>query len=346
MKNKFLKITLASIFAFSSLALFACGGASEPNIQYTELPNIVTEMNSNHTMFKSGSVDGVTTNFIFNALDGDDNYFNECFVIPMNYINKYNLDIEEVKRLKGFNGEQSAAIAELEKDLATFKHAYVSANNEYERLTIFSSESGSIYDGALQQYKYSVTKLISGAYDVAISLSKVQDIALNRFNLQAGGITNNDALLLKDYLSLKIGQDYFKVLLDNSNSKLFKTSADLNINKFVYFVNGVKADLTAFVKDFYGKSNLKDLNNDEADGDKSPVSLLVKSQNIMENERQNLNRSLDRFSLYEFYNSYNCNMISYQGKIEYAETYYNEIQNYYKSFIKLQTNYMKSILIG
>lgn len=346
MKNKFLKITLASIFAFSSLALFACGGGEEPSIKYQELPNIITEMKNNNTMFKSGDVDLVPTNFLLNALEGENNYFNECFIIPINYISKYQTEIEAVKNLNGLNGEQSSAINQLEKDLATFKHAYVSANNEYERLTIFSSESGSIYDGALQQYKYSVTKLISGAYDVAISLSKVQDVALNRFNLQAGGITNNDALLLKDYLSLKIGQDYFKVLLDNSNSKLFKTSADLNINKFVYFVNGVKADLTAFVKDFYGKSNLKDLHNDEADGDNSPVSLLVKSQNIMENERQNLNRSLDRFSLYEFYNSYNCNMISYQGKIEYAETYYNEIQNYYQSFIKLQINYMKSILIG
>ena len=65
----------------------------------------------------------------------------------------------------------------------------------------------------------------------------------------------------------------------------------------------------------------------------------------MNEERKILKQSFDKFSLYDFYQSHNCNLQSYENAVKYAGVYYNEIQDYYNNYAKLQNNYFKSMLV-
>ncbi len=370
MKNNFFKIALVFVFAFCSFAMFACGGDGNLQLSYKDLPKIITEMQSNSDIFKVGTVDGVSTNFIINAFDTDDSedseesedldnsdenrYFNECLLIPINYIVNYQNDVELVAEKGNFNGEQSDAINKLETSMATMKLAYQDMCGENERLLMFTEED--VYKGALQLFKYSATKFITSTYEVAINLADVQNKVLNKFD---GMVTRKldtfDATALRDYTALKIGQDYANLLLVNMNSKTWTPAVGVvspNVIAHTYIMTQIKDNLSAFVASYYGATSFKDLSvEDVKEGDmitynNTGVTKILNSLIILENERIILNKAMNRFSMYDFFQKpYECDITAYEKDVKYASQYFAEIFMYYTSTSLQQVNSLREIII-
>lgn len=367
MKNKILKVALAFVFAFCSFAMFACGGDENLQLSYKDLPKIVTEMQSNSDLFKTGTVDGVSTNFIINAFAADDSedsegldnsdenrYFNECLVIPINYIVNYQNDVELVAEIKNLNGEQSDAINKLETSMATMKLAYQDMCGENERLLMFTEED--VYRGALQLFKYSATKFITSTYEVAINLADVQNKVLNKFDgMVTRKLDTSDATALRDYTALKIGQDYANLLLVSMNSKTWTPAEGVvspNVIVNAYIMTQIKDNLSAFVASYYGATSLKDLSvEDVKEGDTTTynntgVTKILNSQNILENERIILNKAMNNFSMYDFFQKpYECNVEEYGKDVKYASQYFAEIFMYYTSTSLQHVNFLREIII-
>lgn len=355
MKNKFLKIALAFIFTFCSFAMFACGGDESLQLSYKDLSKVVTEMQSNSEMFVSGTVDDVSTNFVIKALNSTENgYFNECLIIPINYIAKYQTDINLVAEKGNFNGEQSDAINKLETSMANMKLAYQDMCGENERLNMFTADD--VYNGALQLFKYSATKFISSTYEVAINLAEVQNKVLNKFDgMVTRSLDFSDAAALRDYTALKIGQDYTNLLLVSMNSKTWVPAAGV-VSPYVIahanVMSSIKGDLSKFIASYYGATNFKDLSVEEVKEGAEPtynntgVAEVLNYQKTLENERVILNKAMSKFSMYDFFQEpYECNMTAYEKDVKYASQYYAEIQMYYISVLSQQTAFVKEIII-
>lgn len=358
-KKNIMTMCLAGILLCSSVALFACGERKpeEEVVSYNTLSSLVSDMKSNE-MFSATSVEGVQSNFCLKPFLSTMTYYNELFIMPMNYIETYHVNLQAIKDLPSINSEQDKYITQLEKDIPKLSEAFDSVLYQYKRLTAFSSEHQTIVQGALQLYQYECTDLIGSAYQVAIDIATIEEKVFGRFDamVTAEQVTKDDSKMIRDYISLFIGKDYYNALLVSSNSKNFNTSGDANVTRFGTFYTGLKTDLTNYVRDIHGATSFKSLESDPitvGEGEDAQlvynhiaITDLIASHQTMEEERVSLQKAFGQFSFYQFYQYYNCNLNTYNNVNEFISIYYGEIKNYYNSFIHLQMNYIKSVLIG
>ncbi len=352
MKKKLASIGIAFCLGAACVMMSACGDDTS-KIEYTSLPTIIEEMSTSTSgMLETTTIDHVSSKFILSPLNNSaNNYFNECLIIPINYISKYNSQLSLLKD-KTFSGEQQQAIDNLEIDLASFKVNYTALVSEYDRLVTFTDKSSVIYEGALQQFKYKATDFISSTYEVAISLADVQKRCLNIFSdMVTTNLGEFNMAQLRDYLALQVGYDYYKVLLESSNSNNFVVNSEAGTITLVNLINSTKTKLTNFIRDFYGATTLKNLTKvDVTEGDNITyknigIKKLLSAQEDFASEREFVAKSFEKFSLYKFYNTYHCNLQSAMNDEAYADVYYSKIQSYYKTYLPNYTDYLKSILI-
>ena len=355
MKNRIFKIVLALMLMLTPLALFGCG-ETENAIAYTKLPEILTEMHGNTTLLKKDKVDSVSSDFIIESLNNaDNNYYNECFIIPINYLYNYKGEIDELKKAKDLSEGQTAILTRLGQQLYNFNSAYQALAAEQEHLNVFKDQNADIYNGILEQFKQKAAQLILQSYNVAITLSDAQAQILNRFGGMKGrGLNDSDYILLRDYLSLKVGKDCTDYLLKEVKKPKFKTPSDdaLQYEKDIVNLNNhVNAKLANFISRFYGANSFKNLNEkiDNTAGIESynnkTVTKLLEVQEAMNKERAILNRAFENVNLYNLCKNYNYDLDAYKIGRDNTEVYYYEISKYYGVYLDIKMDFLLSSMI-
>lgn len=353
MKKRLLTAMVACLMMLSAFTLFACGKNEKPkDYSFTQLTSLTAEMKQNTEIFETSSVDGVLSPYNFKAFSSSEyqylSFYNECFVIPMQFIERSYADLAKLKETS-LNKAGKVAVEKLNKSVDVMNEDYQGVKSIANNLKVFPSDSGIIYQGALQQFQYECTNLIASAYDVALNIAAVEGSVFNLYqNLRTNELKTDDTRKLRDYFSLQIGKDYFTLLLDSMNSKIVTTSENL---EFQNLMSSAKTGLSTFLATFVSKdvTELKNLQGEPTqiigEYDNKAVSELLAKQTDLEQEHKILSKCFDKFSLYDFYVRYNCNIKSYENDMQYASIYFDYIQNYYNTFINLQIAYYRALLL-
>lgn len=357
MKKRLCTALVACVMALSAFVLVACGGESKPtDYAYTELSTLTETMRKDDYLFVSGTVDGIPTSYSIKALSGGDyEYYNEVLIIPMTYIHRNLASLETIKYIKSLTGEQKSAVDALNGSVDVMNSNYQRLKAQSVNLNSFPV-GGTLYEGALQGFQYECTKFISSVYEVAFDMADVEVTVFNRFEeMKTRALVEEDSVRVRNYISLDIGYDYYNLLLKSSNSKRFTATKEssTNVHEFTTFVDNAKLGLKNYLTSVYAiwPSNLKSLQSEpKAEGttfvyNNTAITEILAMRDNMNEERKILKQSFDKFSLYDFYQSHNCNLQSYENAVKYAGVYYNEIQDYYNNYAKLQNNYFKSMLV-
>jgi len=357
MRKRIFTLLFACVMLGGAFMFASCGEKSKPiDYSYTELNALTESMRKDDYLFVERDVDGVPTSYAFKALNGDlYEYYNECFIVPMTYIHRNLPDLANLKFIKNLSSSQKNDINKLNKSIDKMKASLQPLKAQAVNLNNFPS-SGTLYEGALQQYQYECTKFILNTYDVAFNLSQIEVTIYNRFNeMKTRALNQDDSVIVRNYLSLKIGKDFTKLLLENSNSKLFTTATDASTDvvEFKKFIDTSKTSLRNFIKYFYAiwPTNLKNLQSEPiveenvVTYNNVKIDELLNMESVLDEERTILNKSFDKFSVYKFYQEHNCNLKSYSNQVKFADVYYNEIQDYFNSYINLQIEYFKGMLV-
>ena len=350
MKNKLKKIFLGLLLSVCSVAMFACGGGIE-RTPYTQLDKIMSDMSA-HDMFTTSYVDSVSSKYVLKAFtNSEEKYVSECLIIPMNFIYKYQSDLSIIKEMKNLTGEQSNSIQNLERGITEINVGFNKLKNEYDRFITFQT-AGSIYEGVKQAFLYEITDFIQNAYDLAFNLAEVENKVFYRYEdkeVTTEVLTTKDTEYFKDYLSLSIGQDYYKLLLPSVKSINYPSTSELGD-----FLRNVKGRLASFITSFVGGSQFADLTGEMSVKEENGKDVITYTNDKMKSlyeikgkldtERGVLEESLKAFSLYDYIEIYNCDIASYKKVNMYAEIYYNQIQSYYLDTLSSYTTYLKTIL--
>lgn len=357
MKKKLYSIIAACVMVISAFVLVACGETSKPvDYSYTQLSTLTETMKKDTSLFEAGSIDGVTSSYLIKALNNDTHgYYNEVLVIPMTYIHRNLGDLETIKLIKNMTGEQKTAVDNLNKSVEKMTACYQTLKAQSVNLNSFPT-GGTLYEGALQGFQYECTKFISNVYDVAFDMADIEIAIFNRFeDMKTRALVEEDSVRMRNYVSLDVGYDYFNLLLESANSKRFTATQDAstNVHEFTSFVDKAKLGLKEYLVSVYSiwPNGLKSMQSEPNTEGATPVynnvavGQILEMRENMNEERKILSQSFSKFSLYDFYQSHNCNIKSYANAVKYAEIYYNQIQDYYNNYAKLQNNYFKSMLV-
>ncbi len=340
-KSKFISIILVAFCAFTACLMFACGGGVS-STSIDKLPEVIEMLDKNDDLFKSGTVDGVATNFRIAPLNSNDMQYNRCFVVAINYINKYKNDVTKLKNVD-INGRAREAISKLEQDLSFLRISYDKLVAELQCLNNF--DMGSVYIGALQQFQVVATEFIDYTYQVAFSLGEIERYQIVNFDrLKSSKITLTDTEALKDYFALQIGYDYFKVLIKSCNSINFKTE----LNGLMYIA---ETSLSTFMSTYMAATNYKNLASEPeiVDGkevyNNEKIVELFDNFSRMQTERKVLDDIFSKFSLYNFVKIYDADIEKLSKDMPFANQYYERLSEYYV-MLSTYTSYLKASLLN
>ena len=329
MKKKILGLAIALLLCFTGVGLFACNEGSPTTDVYNDLTTLVTQINSNTQIFQGGAQNESGSNFQLKLLTSGHGYMNNLFIIPMKYVNKnYTVLAPKTKS------------ANLTKDVTNMKNAYAQLCRQYEDLLIFDP-SEDAYKGAFVDFLSTTTTFISATYDVALDIADFEEKQGVYQDFATQGVSAEEALKVKNYLSLKIGKDYFNLLLKSSNTNDFSKSYDSSeYRQFKLFFDTTKSQLSSFFTSFVSSTNVNTFT-----AERTEIMQLLDGQEVMDEERDNLNLALKKVNMFELYRTYECDIKEYAKDVKNAEQYYNEITNYYSIYLVKMQNFIKGILI-
>ncbi len=364
MKKIITKIMVCLLVCVSAITMFACGSKFNKKESFEVVNAVITEINTDNQsnkMFVTTNISGVKSDYALRYYVGNTtyNYYNECLIVPMNYIQKYYTDLQRIEALEKISKNNKAIINELTEAVPALRIAYKETVDRYNNLkSVGSSEV--LVEGATQVYNQSLKEFIKSAYDVALKLANVKNQVFNDFkglSVTNRVLSSSDTAVLRDYFVLYNAYDYYNCLIANLKAEDFSSIVGNNdVENFVNFIKSIKTKLTLNLSvQAISDANLKVLTgnaiSEKVDGENvvlryenTMVDKLFEAFETVQNERVMLNKSFENFSLYDFYIKHSCNMDAYATKVDYANDYYSEIKNYYNAYNKDYVSYLISLL--
>ncbi len=347
MKNKFMKIVFALLLCVCSVSMFACDKGSENTMKYDKLDSLIFDMGSD-SMFVSDNIDGAITNFAlrpFYENSGNYGYYNKLLVIPMTFITDYQGDLDKLASIK-LSGEGKGAVNNFEKDLYKFSTNYYRLSTEYDRYVSFTNAD--IKAGALQTFRVAAHDFIGSAYDLAESLAEIEVKVFNKYQgLVTTAVTKADNSVISDYVSLKVGQEYYNLLARELGSRDYELKGTVENIEFVNFINQQKQNLSELISRFVNRdwdSNYLASYPTVVEGkevyNNTKVSDILNKINLLASEKPLINEAFRNFSFRDFYTKYECKIAEYQKNNANVAGYYGEIQDYYNVYLPAFTDYI------
>jgi len=365
MKKILTRFLTCMIVFVSVFTLFACGKTQDPLLAYEKLSSAIQTINKedeNHNMFTTANVASVESDYVLRYYINNSqyNYYNQIFVLPMNFIQKYSKDIERIKDLENISAEKQNVINDLTNSLPAWVDSYKKSAKEYDALRTVGN-APVVAEGMLEVYNRSLYNLFETTYQVALNLAKVKHEVFNDYQSLAKTnrmLNENDTIVLRDYFLLQLGYDYFNCLIVNLDMEDYSSLAgDEKVQEFKNLIVKIKS---GFVKAFELLSKKEDdfkvltgevveenVDDDESVTIKYLNTSVNKLFNVLEgldNERKMLNKSLENFSLYKYYVNYSCNMNAYTEKQPFANNYYSEIGDYFTIYTNEYIDYLNLIM--
>lgn len=363
MRKHLSKIIVCLLLCVFSVTMFACGKKPEKVDAYEGLTQFIEKVeqdNKTNGMFTASLVNGVASDYVLTEYlnDGTYGYYNQSMIIPMNFIKKYYQDLERISALEDISNEKKAVINDLETSIPELNNAYIDSVEKYVSLKAVSSATV-VAEGARQRYVQSLKSFLKISYEVALKLAKVKDVVFNDYSSlkeTTAVVTNEQAIMLRDYLMLNHANDFYNCLIVNLEMEDFASiSGSKEVQSFVSFIRNVKSKFTSSMAlQAIKAEELADLTGEavtEQVGEEIKVvkynnTTIVKifdAFNALENERKMLSKAMEEFSLYDYYVNYSCNMDAYTAKVQYATNYSNEITKFYNNYSNDYVSYLINI---
>ncbi len=367
-----MKKILTCIFAFiliatSGIVFTACGKTTPVGKAYETLNNAITKIeneNNNSNIFTEGEVDGVAGNLLLAYYSKDSltysekyAYYNQLLVIPMNYIYEYKEDLKRVEEIPDLSGEKQKVVDEFTLSIPAWVDSVVASSTEYKSLnTIF--EDGAPKDGLLKIFNNTLYSLFTTTYQVASNLAKVKEVVLDDFSsLQETSLMlkNKDIKPLRDYFVLKIANDFKNLLVESFDLYDYTgISGSNDIVAFEKFNRNAKGILTKIFS--LQKISVDDLKAEEGEPIRTETSSevvgyrnktitkLLEVEKTFENQRMMISQAMNNFDFKVFYTNCSCSLEIYQTKQDNVAVYYDEIANYYTSYLSKYITFLVSNL--
>lgn len=343
MKKKIFTLIISALLVLSGGLMFACGGDNKLSpTPAKELVQVVNKMGAD-ALFSGGNANGVSSRFILTELKNTQyEYYTECLVLPMDYINTHMDDMTKLSNMK-LNSRAHKAVSALGQSISVMKENFAELSNHNERLVDFST--GSAYQGMLYKYLLLCQNFIDSVYDVAFDLAEVEDFAFGSYTTKqvtAGELKWTDSRELRDYLWLSLARDYFDLLVVNCEAQLVTGAGQV-----ATLITNAKTELDNLLSSYRYQDdfNFKELTGELKDKKyiNEKVTNLFVIQSKLNVERENFNVALQNFSLYDYATTYEGNLADYAKAdghvmyyLGYLETYLNSLeqtQAYYSSIL-------------
>lgn len=306
---------LVAMLIIASLLLMACNSNTTNVDSYNLFSETITNYKSNTDLFGSGTIYGVQTDFYlsnFKSKDSsgnlveDSNNYVAFVAVGLNYIEDNYGKLQEYEEKHDF--------ASLNKKVEKMNDAYDELCKEFANFKNMDSSSNyNIYNGYFARYKESAKAFIEEVYIVAEALGEStinemgEGVSEDSYNpeILINNLEFNGFLIIKDYKEFLIsscdGEVFDSELFENVQSQLETCMVTL-LNKTY---NNITREESLAVKD------------------------LIPS---VATDRENVIKSFEKFSLNEFYNTYDGSLIAYEKNLKNASIYYNFIENYFEDY--------------
>ena len=335
MKKKNIVLSfLAAILVTSSLLLFACGGTGNITEAYNAFNKLVVECNSNTNLFSQGEVEGLSTKYYlkdFHQKDSanqnvpDDKNYIILVAQGMNFIEKYHTELKDL--------ENKYDVVNLTNSANNLTNSYNNLKVENANIANIESSEYEIYNGYFARYKLSAKNFINDVYSTALELGKFLNEKVRiSVDLGTDRQTQKQIIFYLDYQLLLSYNDYRAMLIDSCQGQILhhklyneSTKALTNMTSQIQSKQ-VKTDLTV--------ETIKDLMN---------------TCRIYNNQRAVYNKAVTNFSLKEFLTTYNEDLKAYEKANECAESYYNQLLDFYynpNNFVTLFQTYLKGFFVA
>lgn len=303
---------LALVLIVSSFMLMACGKKVTATDSYGLLNTLLSVYKGELGIFAQGNIRGIGTNYYMPdfatkneagaSISGGDNYV--AFVaIGMNYIDR------NVEALNGLDIKYN--FKSFNKSITEMNDAYNKVVEEYANMkSLDSTVNYNIYNGYFARYREYTKFFISEIYDVAIELGEIL-LEANGDGIGTSDVTGDTFNVYADYNILLASQDFKHFFMDSENGKLF----DQTLEKQTQTI------FNNYCQNLFKKPQLA-LPTEKAQNMKE----LFDAVNV---DRKNVTRSLEEFSLYDFYSVYECSLTAYAKTNADANIYYLNIENYF-----------------
>ena len=371
MKSKIFKSALAAVLICSSVALCACDNGKKTDVPvYTSLSSLVKEINETGKESKL-LISGIRTwgdrrsDYVLTPFDEkiEDHYFQTLFIVPMNYIADHYETIKELDAVKKMTKEQKSAVDTLKSDVNNMKNEFEDTLKNFTRLNSFTNTQV-IYDDELQNFRFQATELIGATYKVALSLASVEDVFFRTYSgmVNKEELTEKDSVMLRDYLSLFIAQDFYTLACMNAKSVHLENKVQVIYDVFDEDPDRKEDDISKaplgiyakdFLKEVYCIKNLASLSasSGTTGGEaayNSKVSDLLEANAILKNDREILLNATSKFSYYDYLKSYTGELPlsseTMSASKGYEDVYARTIENYFNVTLKKHIKYLASIL--
>ncbi len=305
-------IALALIVLLSSLLLLACGKKATSEDCYKLFESSISTYKSNTDLFESGSIYGLSTNFNLKNLKSKDSSGNliddsqdyRAFVAyGLNYIET------SYSKLEGL--DVSFNFATINKQVEEMNNAYNDVESEFTSLKdLNSSASYIVYNGHVARYKNAVKNFIIEIFDSATALGAylVEEFGDGIGSSSATSSTFNSFV---DYHKLLICNDYKNYLIKSAEGQ------SLNQQEFA----SVQAQFKSYCLHALGQTKVT-LSTEQAEETK----LLLSTVN---GDRENVSVSLEKFSINDYFTTYQQDLSAYAKTNKDAYVYYNNIYSYF-----------------
>ena len=363
MKKILTKIFACLIVFASAFTLFACDDKKDETTLNQLLTDAITEIQTqnktSNMLTKTGAenvenINGVQTDFALTSYieNSEYNYFNQAFIIPMNYIQKYSTDLSRLESIPSLSKESKDQINKLKKIIPVWTKNFKDTSDQYKNITNLGT-ADVVVEGATILYEKELVDLFKSTYDVALNLAEVRNLAFDEIrSLEETNVklTDQNVIHLRDYFMLQTSYDFYNCLIVNLKAENFSklNESAQEVKSFRKLIEDIKESFTDTFK-LQALSEFNDLTGSEiveggTNFNNTKVKQLFKAYEAMKNEKVMLNKALENFSLYDYYFTYSCNIDAYTKKQVFAKNYYNEIQNYYTNYVPSYFEYLINVI--
>lgn len=333
-KRNIILSILAVILVSASFIFFACGDTGNAKDTFQSFKTTLETYKANDDLFSTGEIENISTEFYLNnfykkdssgsQIKDDENYI-ILNSVGLNFINEYYVMFENLEGNYDFNP--------VNESLKKMNESYDALKIENQNLTnIESAAEYDVYNGYFARYKLYSKNFINEVYNVALNLG---DFFANKVNVASKIGTDEQT---DDYLKFYI--DYQLILVFNDfRLALMQSCEGQVLNHQIY--SSASSNLKNFAKNVQAKE-VKTLSLEKVNEIKSIFD-------AFNNQRKSYITAVNGFSLYQYLTAYDSSIEAYVKAESNADTYYNQLLNYYCSsnnYISLFYNYLTANLIN
>lgn len=309
-KKSLVFVLCALLVVFSAILMFGCNEQTSSKEIYNKLDSFVADINQETSFIENNQFKEFNKKKDDGQFEEIDSNYQLLSKIALDFIQDYYFNFNNLNE----NYDYSAISSNLDQAVESFNKTQQS----YEDLVQIKEGSTSlIYNGFATKYQSDSLDFLKNIYNLALS---VKDTLLNDIkiiNEDFSEISIDEANQYLDCIRLDIASDCQKLLLSSYKGEKFSD-------------NSIYLSASSILNKIYNVQYFFITEDSIADKQEGFVNLKDVEKKIKE-ERVNLEKSLNNFSMYNLLVNFNGNIDQYSASLEDAKNYYQKIENYFAS---------------